>query len=63
MALGVRIFLFRDVDLLCSPRYLLWVKWLWFSSTNSVWKHRCLLFFSARISLTLFLRRRQRWKN
>jgi len=23
------IFFFRDVHLLCSPRWLLWVKWLW----------------------------------
>jgi len=22
------MFLFRDVDLLCSPQWLLWVKWL-----------------------------------
>jgi len=34
-----------------------------FSSANSVCKHSCVLLFSARISLTLFFRRRQRWRN
>jgi len=32
-------------------------------SADSVCKHSCVLFFSARISLTPFLRRRQRWGN
>ena len=26
----VTIFFFRDVHLLCSPRWLMWVNWLWF---------------------------------
>jgi len=34
-----------------------------FSSANSVCKHSCFLLFSAGISLTLFLRRRQRCGN
>jgi len=34
-----------------------------FFSANSVCKHSSVIFFSARISLTLSLRRRQRWGN
>jgi len=34
-----------------------------FFSANSICEHRCLLFFSARISLTLFLRKRPWWGN
>jgi len=42
---------------------LLWLKWLWFSSANSICKLSCVSLFSARVSLTLMLRRRQRWGN
>ena len=56
---------FRDVDLLWSPQYSKFCAWsdCDFSSANSVCKHSCVLLFSAGISLTFFLRRRQRWGN
>ena len=54
------IFFFRDVHFLCPPRLLLWVN---LSSANSICKHRYVVLFSARISLTLLQRRRQRWGN
>ena len=49
----VTIFFFRDVYLLCSSRWLQWVKWLWFFFN---WflncKRSCVFLFFTRISLT-----------
>jgi len=54
---------FRDVDL-CAHRsnFCEWSD-CDFLAANSVCKHSCVLLFSAAISLTHFLRRRQRWGN
>ena len=56
---------FRDLDLLCSPQHSNFYEWsdYGFSSCNYVCKHSCVVAFSAVISLTLFLRRCQRWGN
>jgi len=59
MTLRVTNFFFRDVDLLSSLRNF--CEWSDRDFSNSVCKHSCVLLFSAGISLTLFLRRRQRW--
>jgi len=53
-------FFFLELHLLFSPQRLLWVKW--FSSANPICKHSCFLMFSAQISLTLFITRRQCWR-
>ena len=41
----VTMFFFCDTHLLCSPRWLLWLKW--FSSANSVCKHSCVPAFAV----------------
>jgi len=64
ITLRVTTFFFRDVDRICCVCCALrrnFCEWsdCDFSSANSVCKHSCVLFFSAGISFTLFLRRRK----
>jgi len=61
----LRVIIFSFVTYICCAHHGNFCEWsdCDFFAANSVCKHSCFLLLLARISLTLFLKRWQRWEN